>query len=226
MNIIIQIILGFFIADIVGGFFHWFEDRYINYCTTIPIIKDIAEDNELHHYFPRAILAYSYTEHVINPIIIAFIGIFIIFLINNSFVLTYKYLFLSLLFFSSIMNIIHRFSHMRDCENNEIVKFLQKIGLILNHESHGVHHEEANQKYCIATIYTNFVLDSLHFWRMLEYIIYLITGIKPKPYAPYDLYYPIHDYRHINSKLKCPDKPTKKDVQELKEMLKNFKQCN
>jgi hypothetical protein len=225
MNPIIQIIIGFFIADIVGGFFHWAEDRYLHYCTNIPIFKDIAEDNELHHYFPRAILAYTYFEHMVTPTIIAFISIIIIFIINKSFVVKYKYLFLSTFFFSSIMNIIHRFSHMRDCENNKFIQFLQKTGLILNHEIHGIHHEKANEKYCIATIYTNFILDSLYFWKGLEYIL-SIFGIKAKPYAPFNFYYSIHDYRHINSKLVCPDKPTKKDVEELKKKLKEFKQCN
>lgn len=224
MNTVLQIIIGFFIADIIGGFFHWAEDRYLHYCTNIPILKDIAEDNELHHYFPRAILAYTYTEHVINSAILAFTIILIIFFINKSLVIKYKYLFISLFFFSSIMNIMHRFSHMRDCENSKFIIFLQKIGLLLSHTNHGIHHEKANEKYCIATIYTNFILDSICFWKGLEYIL-SIFGINPKPYAPHDLYYPIHDYRHINAKLECPDNPTKKDVEELKAKLKTFKNC-
>ena len=224
MNIYIQIIVGFFLADIIGGFLHWFEDRYIHYCTNIPIIKNIAEDNELHHYFPRAILAYTYIENIITSTIIAFISIFIIFIINKSFVIKFIYLFISLFFFSSIMNIIHRFSHMRECENNYFIKCLQKVGLILTHETHGEHHEKANIKYCIATIYTNFILDSLYFWVILEYILSII-GIKAKSYSTYSSYYSIHDYRHINNKFECPDKPTKKDVEELKKKLKEFKQC-
>jgi hypothetical protein len=219
MNIYLQIIIGFFLADIIGGFLHWIEDRYIHYCTNIPFIKNIAEDNELHHYFPRSIIAITYIENIKNSTIIAFIGIIIIFIINKSFVIKYIYLFISLFFFSSIMNIIHRFSHMRDCENNYLIKYLQKIGLIITHEYHVEHHEKANLKYCVLTIYTNFILDSLHFWGGLEYIL-SIFGIKSKPYATYNSYHSIHDYRHINNKFECPDKPTKKDVEELKKKIK------
>jgi len=82
-NIILQIIIGFFLADFLSGLFHWIEDTYLDYCINIPILKDISKGNEMHHYFPRAILAYSYVEHVINSSILAFIVIFVIFLINK-----------------------------------------------------------------------------------------------------------------------------------------------
>jgi len=225
MNIIIQIIIAFFITDILAGFFHWFEDRYIDYCTNIPIIKDIAEDNELHHYFPRAILAYSYAENMIITTIIAIIIIFFVFIINSSLLVEYKYFFISFFIFSSITNVIHRISHLRDCETNEFIKFLQKIGLLSNHEYHAVHHETANTRFCPATIYTNFIFDSLHIWEFIEHIIYFFTGIKAKPHIRYDLFYPIHDYRHLISKLDCPDRPTKNDVKELKQKLIFFKNC-
>jgi hypothetical protein len=158
--------------------------------------------------------------------IIAIIIIFFVFIINSSLLVEYKYFFISLFFFSSIINVIHRISHLRDCETNEFIKILQKLGLLLTHEYHGIHHETATVRFCPATVYSNILLDSINFWGNLEYTIYLFTGIKPKEHARYDLYYPIHDHRHLNSKLECPDKPTKDDVKELKQKLKFFKNCN
>jgi hypothetical protein len=46
---ILQIILAIFLADVVGGGAHWFEDTYLDYCTSIPFLSEIAKHNELHH---------------------------------------------------------------------------------------------------------------------------------------------------------------------------------
>ena len=62
-NIALQLFLGLIIADFISGILHWVEDNYIDYCTDLPIFKDIARDNEMHHYFPRSIIAYSNIEH-------------------------------------------------------------------------------------------------------------------------------------------------------------------
>ena len=69
INIIIELFLGLIIADILTGLFHWFEDSYFDYCLNIPILSEIAKDNILHHYYPRAI-AYNNT---IDTNIITFI---------------------------------------------------------------------------------------------------------------------------------------------------------
>ena len=224
MNIIIQIIIGFFTADILAGLFHWFEDRYLSYCTSMPFLDKITEGNELHHYFPRSMLANSYIDNIAYSLPAMFVLIFIIFLINKKFVNTYKYFFISLFIFGSLSNLFHRFSHMRDCENISVVRFFQKTGLLIPHEFHSIHHEKANQKYCVISVYPNYVLDYLNFWEILENII-LLFGINPKPMNHYEVYSSIHDHRHFNSKIECPDKPTKKDIIELKEKLKIFKNC-
>ena len=59
-------------ADILAGFGHWFEDTYIDYCCTFPGLSEIGKDNELHHYFPRAMLQKSYFENVKDNIIVVF----------------------------------------------------------------------------------------------------------------------------------------------------------
>jgi ubiquitin-conjugating enzyme E2 variant len=226
INIILQIIIGFLLADIITGMFHWYEDCYFNYCSTIPIINTIAKDNELHHYFPRSIIAYSYFEHISYSLPLVIIILFIIFLINKS-MFNYKYIYIiiSFAFFSIISNIIHRFAHMRECENNTIINFLQNTGILCSHKHHSAHHTNINEKYCVISEYNNYILDSIYFWRALEYIIFLLTNIKPDRKQSYDDYYTIHNHMHENAKLKCPDKPTRKDVDELIEKLKTYKNC-
>jgi len=60
---------------------------------------------------------------------------------------------------------------------------------------------------------------------MLEYIIYLLTGIKVNRKMAYADYYEIQNYMHTNAKLKCPDTPTKPDIDELIHTLKLYKNC-
>jgi hypothetical protein len=72
--------------------------------------------------------------------------------------------------------------------------------------------------------YSNHVLDSLYFWRILEIIIFLLTGIKPHRRQSYDSY-PIQNHMHENAKLICPDTPTKEDIKELERKLKIYKNC-
>jgi len=225
MNVYLQIIIGFLLADIITGAFHWFEDKYFDYCIDLPIISTISKDNELHHYFPRSMLAFSYLDHITYSLPLTFIIIFLLYLSNKSIILKYPYLLISFGFFCIVSNIFHRFSHMRECENHFIVSFLQKTGILCSHNHHSLHHTESDGRYCVITEYNNYVLDSINFWRILEHIIYLFTNIKPNRKKSYDDYYIIHNHMHKNAKLVCPDKPTKEDVDELIEKLKTYKEC-
>ena len=66
-NIILQIILGYILADIFTGSFHWFEDTYLDYCINMKFFSTVSKENELHHYFPRAMLALSNFESIKEP---------------------------------------------------------------------------------------------------------------------------------------------------------------
>ena len=222
--IIFQLIMGFFMADLLAGFLHWFEDTYLDYCINLPIIGEFAKDNEMHHYFPRSILAYSYLENIYFTMPITIMLILILYLVNKSIFYKYIYFIGSFGFFAATSNLIHRFTHMRDCETNDLMKFFQRYGIFCSHEHHKTHHELIDQKYCVITEYNNYILDNVHFWRGLEHIIYFITGIKPnRKKAPNE--YEIQTSLHKNAKLKCPDTPTKEDVEYLKKMLSQNMNC-
>jgi hypothetical protein len=88
----IQIIIGLIITDFIVGFFHWIEDTYFCYNASNPLIRYIAQDNELHHYYPRDILSYSYLENLIVTLPLTIIILSFIFIINKDFFMKYKYL--------------------------------------------------------------------------------------------------------------------------------------
>ena len=215
IRIIIHLIIGFLLADFLTGIFHWFEDTYLDYCLSFPIFGDIAKDNEMHHYFPRSILAYSYLENIYITFAGTLAILILLYSFNKSILYKYKYIIGSFSFFSINSNFIHRLSHMRECENNVIIKSLQKYGLLCSHQHHKMHHTQIHEKYCVITEYSNFVLDNIHFWRGFEYIIYCITGIQPIRKKTPDNY-ESQTYLHKNAKLQCPDTPTREDVEYLK----------
>jgi len=225
MHPILQIISGFFLADIITGGFHWFEDTYLSYCSDIPIISDLAKDNELHHYFPRSMLAYSYLEHMSVSAPLSLVLVIVLYIFNKKLLFDYQWLILTFVLFSVCSNIIHRFSHMRDCENHWTVRYLQRLGIFATHTHHSIHHHTSNMRYCVISEYSNIVLDNLGFWPCLEHIIFICTGISPDKKLGYNGYKDIHTHMHANAKLSCPDTPTIEDVEILKEKLKRFKQC-
>jgi len=225
VSILLQFFIAFLVVDILGGVFHWFEDTYLDYCVDVPFISEIAKDNELHHYFPRTIVAYSYLENMKKTVIILSVILLILYLVFRKSIFKYPFFLASFLFWSCTINVFHRFSHMRECENHFIITSLQKTGLLCSHEHHSVHHKTVDSKYCVLSEYTNHLLDSIYFWRILESIIFICTGIKPDRKPPYDDYAEIQNYMHENAKLECPDRPTVKDIDILKIKLKEYKKC-
>ena len=222
-HILLQILIGFLFADVVTGVVHWFEDTYLDYCIDIPVISAIAKNNEMHHYFPRTIVAKSYFENITGSVIILFIILLFLYLICKKSLFKYPYFLGSFVFFASLSNLFHRFSHMRECENHFIINYLQKLGILCSHSHHSLHHTVIDEKYCVLTEYNNYLLDSIYFWRFLEYIVYLFTGVKPNRKPSYYDYSEIHNHMHENAKLECPDRPTVKDIEELSMKLKLYK---
>jgi len=226
VNIILQIIIGYILADIVSGILHWVEDTYLDYCVDIPMLSDISKDNELHHYFPRAIFAYSYLENIQVTTVITFIMFLVIFILNRALLFKYPFAFATFFLIAIFSNVFHRISHFRDCENQYLIKMLQNAGILCSHKHHQLHHESSNSRYCAISEYTNYILDNIYFWRFLEWLVLVTTGIKPSRKSKYDDYRSIQNYMHENAKMECPDIPTMKDVEMLKEILREYKQCN
>lgn len=222
MNNLLQIFLGFFTADFIVGLFHWFEDSYLDFCNELPILSYIAKGNSLHHYYPRSILYYSYIEQLTVTLPLTLLVFFILYLLIPRKTL-YKYrVFLFTFFLMSVVsNLIHRLCHMRDCEAPLFVRCLQKMYIIQSHTHHSMHHEDSESKYCVISPFLNYVLDYLLFWRLIENVIFLITGVKPL-HVKYDYYESIHTNIHKESETECPKIITENDLDLLRNNLKNF----
>jgi ubiquitin-conjugating enzyme E2 variant len=221
---IVDFVSGFFVADFMSGVIHWVEDTYFNdYFTTIPIVKDITRDNEFHHYFPRGMLAYRYVDHltVLVPFVSSAYLIWYYFFPTSFY--TYPVFYASCYFFSISANITHRLSHMKECELSYPINFLQQIGLLSSHDHHAFHHKLSNVRYCGISSYTNYLLDYIQFWRILEFIVFNITGIPPIPKSVYSDYESIYTDLHRDSYKENPPTPTLKDIDMLFGILDKYK---
>lgn len=227
MHFVIQIIFGLLLADFMIAFFHWFEDTYFSYCMKIPIISTIAKENEMHHYFPRDIVSYSYLENMSVTFPLSILILIIIFAIFPSFVLKYKFVFITFCLIGSIANIFHRYSHMRDCECPPCILFLHRIGILVGQEHHKKHHENPEYRYGVVFQFTNFLYDNVGFWRAMEYIIYLLFGLKASTKPPYKDYVENVKYteHHNESKQKCPRVVSIDEINYLKQNLDTYYSC-
>ncbi len=226
-EIIIEIIFAYLTADILVAFGHWFEDNYINYCIDNKLFRQIAINNEMHHYFPREMTAYSYYKNMQVTFILSVITMILLFLIlGNKFIFKHPYFFISLFIFITISNLFHRFSHERDCEKYAVVEWLQNAGIILTHEHHRIHHmSNIGEKYAVLNDYTNYIYDNIGLWRGLENIIYTLTGVKPNRIKSYNDYNSIHTELHKDAKTICPKKLSSEEIVYLKEQLDKMYNC-
>ncbi|MEJ2116323.1 MAG: fatty acid desaturase CarF family protein [Gammaproteobacteria bacterium] len=174
-EIFIKIIFCILIADFISGFFHWLEDTYGE--EDWPIVGSlIIKPNVIHHLNVRHFLKNSWFTSARVLLLIGLIVIYALYLLNS----------LNWMVFLTILiginaNEIHKWAHRSESENGKVITALQKLTLIQTPHHHCKHHiNKKDTHYCIITNYLNVVLDRLKVWRIIEIMIYIITGNKPR----------------------------------------------
>ena len=176
VELIFKVIACIFITDFLSGLLHWLEDAYGN--EDWPITgKLITRPNILHHYDPRYFTRYSwlYSARVL--------------LLIGTVILTVAYWggFLNLMTVLVVLigvnaNEIHKWAHRTKRENGPIITYCQRIGLLQSPVQHGKHHRGTKDTYyCVITDYLNPVLERVHFWPTLEWLIFQIFGTQRRP---------------------------------------------
>ena len=170
---ILFIIASWLVADFIAGVFHWWEDSYLTQSDSF-LGRLIGGPNQLHHSAPTAFLMGSYWHRnytTIIPSMIAFALCLCFEPIRNGW--------LTMLFISQA-NQIHCFGHQGK-RNPVLVRWLQRVGIFQSVKHHGLHHRSPYAiRYCVMSNYLNWILDGSGFWRGLEYIGFIVTGIKPR----------------------------------------------
>lgn len=160
-----QALLGWLIADLFSGIFHWWEDRVGN--EAMPIIgPEVVAPNRLHHIeplvFARGNLWSRLRRNAPLFLMVALVSGLWLGLAGFS------VMWATATIGGVIVNEVHRFAHMPTvC--GPIVRTFQEIGLLQSPKHHAGHHRApSDTRYCILTDWLNPVLDRLRIWEGLE----------------------------------------------------------
>lgn len=169
-----KILGGLYLADLITGAFHWFEDRYGN--PKWPILGHTIHQNQQHHHTPRSFLSGTFFERnrEVWAIGLAFLAMFWALGWLNLFTA-------SAVIFGMCANEIHAAAHRSPKENGAIITWLQKTGLMQSHKHHAQHHRKGKDThYCVMTNHLNPVLERIHFYPAIETGIKWTTGATPR----------------------------------------------
>ena len=158
------IALSLLVADFITGLMHWAEDTWLKPGKSALLDRFIVDDNIDHHRSPGKIRAGAYWQT--NRVCIALaLGVAAILALCRV-QMWEPYLVLALL---SQSNQIHLWAH--SSRPPQIVKFLQRTGLLQSTSHHAEHHKRPYaSRFCTMTAFLNPVLDRIRFWRALETI--------------------------------------------------------
>ena len=164
----------YLLVDFISGVIHWSEDRYGSEST--PIVGGAIRKNILHHHRPRHITRITFWEAMGTTALIS-LGIFVVGTLAGFF--GWQLVFLSLLGMN--VNIVHRWAHSTPRELPLAIRTLQGLRLIQTPKHHALHHGLPRvTHYCAFTNWMNPVLELIRFWRSVEWIIAVLTGIHPR----------------------------------------------
>jgi ubiquitin-conjugating enzyme E2 variant len=158
-SIVGQIVLGWLLADLATGVFHWWEDTFGN--ESWPIIgKWIIVPNALHHKEPLAFEKNGFIGRNLAAIVTALIVGSMWFLLFGLSVFS-----ITFLIGSAIANEIHYFSH-RPSKAPKAIKLLQETGILQSPKQHAKHHKPPfDTNFCVMTNWLNPLLEHLNFWK-------------------------------------------------------------
>lgn len=172
----IEILACIIIADFITGLVHWAEDSY---ATPVyePFDDLVVHPNILHHADPMHFTMGDVWHRNYHTFGLAAVVCAILYPFG---LLTWQVGLTA--FLASMGNEIHAWSHKRP--KNTLIRLLQDMKLLISPEQHAKHHRKPYDKcYCTITNWVNPILDGLHFWRALEWIIGLF-GVKVKRLSP------------------------------------------
>ena len=167
-------------ADFISGCIHWFFDTWGNE-NTFFIGSRMIKPFRVHHTKPQNLLGtHFFTTNadasMANiPMLIAALLI----PIDWQWSQLLSLLVAATATFGWPTSQVHKWAHM--AHPPRFVTFLQRSGLILGRQHHGVHHTAPHTiYYCITTGWCNPILTRIGFWRKLERGIIAVTGWAPR----------------------------------------------
>jgi plasmanylethanolamine desaturase len=177
---LLAIVIAWPAADFASGFVHWLADTWGT--EKFPFLGPrFIKPFRVHHETPTSFLKCTFFDTNGDTCLIALPVLCSLWWLPTGTewgltILTFGVFFCA---FAIPTNQIHQWAHMADPP--QWVQILQRMGLILSHDKHSLHHSEPyDGYYCITTGFCNRWLERLKFFRHLEKMITSLTGITPR----------------------------------------------
>ncbi|KAL0362243.1 UNVERIFIED_CONTAM: Fatty acid desaturase 4-like 1, chloroplastic [Sesamum calycinum] len=180
LQLTLAAVLGYLLADLGSGIYHWAVDNYGSAET--PVFGSQIESFRAHHQHPSAItkcdtagilytLAGVVTVAVLpinvvssDPIFLWFVGVF-----AGCGMFSLKF---------------HAWAHTPRRKLPRVVAALQDAGIILRLSHHTAHHRPPyNSNYCTVSGICNRVLDEGKVLVAMEVALFRVIGVRPRSWA-------------------------------------------
>ena len=174
--VVMQIVLIVMLADFAAGVVHWIEDAYVREDT--PLIGSfIGKANVIHHHLPRYMTRNNWWQSSWDLLCLSALMVAGAWALG---VLTWQvWLFAAI---STNANEVHKWSHQTRKENGRIISFLQDAHVFQTPHHHAVHHTNPkNVRYCPITNLVNPILDGIHFWDGVEWVLARTIKLNRRP---------------------------------------------
>ncbi len=175
LRYLMLITLCVLLADFISGFVHWLEDGYGQ--PSWPLIgQTIIEPNLLHHREPRAMVANTWWQSADLQFIGGTVALSLAALCGW---LSWELTLLVALTVNT--NEVHKWAHRTKRENGRFITWMQAAHVVQSRAHHGRHHGgNRNTHFCALTPWLNPLLERVRFWRGLEALIRVTTGVSPR----------------------------------------------
>jgi sterol desaturase/sphingolipid hydroxylase (fatty acid hydroxylase superfamily) len=165
VSILGQLLVGWLLADLLSGIFHWWQDQFGK--ESSPVIGPwLITPNRLHHDQPLAFLQNNFTQRTRASIMAA--GLFG--------ALWWSIAGPSVVLFTTVIGLslateVHRLTHAPKLAG-PILSVLQEIGVIQSPKGHALHHRPPqNRNFCALTDWLNPIFEALDIWSRAERVL-------------------------------------------------------
>ncbi len=171
--IMAKLLVGWLVADFIGGVLHWLEDRVLTEDTPL-LGTHVVASNRQHHAEPLAFVAKSFLDRNGTTWITAGAVAFLWWLLLGS-----SWVWAGAVLGGMLTSMVHYLTHLAPSPGS-LLRALQDVGLIQSVRQHAQHHRPpADRRYCVLTDWLNPLLDHLRFWCLLERLL----GVTPEQAA-------------------------------------------
>lgn len=173
-------LVGYVMADLATGIYHWAIDNYG--CAKTPIFGSQIESFQVHHQIPWTITTrpVAYNLHVLAQGV-TFMVLPVTLLSNDPVLLGFLGVFGGCVIFCQQF---HAWAHGGKAKLPRLVVALQDAGIIVPRLQHAEHHRPPfSSNYCIVSGIWNRVLDKSKFFLGLEIMLFVMLGIRPRSWT-------------------------------------------